>query len=84
MRFLMFFSVLIASAVTNVGVSQASEGPWCLRTHKNMDNCSLPSLEMCRFQALPENGSCWANPNYRGVTPSDPRRSTRRARPNSY
>jgi hypothetical protein len=67
MRLLALSGILLASTLTDVSASLATEGPWCLRSdsRKNGD-CSIPSFEMCRITALPENGSCSPNPNYRG------------------
>lgn len=66
MRLLIVSGILLASTLTNISASVATEGPWCIRADKYSDNCSMPSFEMCRITALPLNGSCSPNPNYRG------------------
>jgi hypothetical protein len=67
MRLLALSATVAVLSFTGVSSSHASQGAWCLRTkYTNPANCSIPTHEMCIFAALPENGSCWPNPNYRG------------------
>ena len=66
MRLLILSSVLLASTLADVSPSFATEGPWCIRAKYLTSTCSIPSFEQCRIAALPLNGSCTPNPNYRG------------------
>ena len=78
MRLLVLCGILLASTLADVSASFATEGPWCIRAEKYSGNCSMPSFEMCRITALPLNGSCSPNPNYRGgVQISRPKRPRR-------
>jgi hypothetical protein len=66
MRSLVLFAALAVTSLANVSPSQATEGPWCLHTRDQDMNCSIPSHQQCVFVALPVNGQCYPNPNYRG------------------
>jgi hypothetical protein len=74
MRALILMTALGVMSLADIGAARATEGPWCLRTREYQSGeCSIPTLAMCNFQALPENGSCYPNPNYRGnVQPARP------------
>jgi Protein of unknown function (DUF3551) len=54
---------------------RAAEGPWCHSfggAQGGIENCSIQSLEMCRFEIQGNGGSCSPNPHYHGNPP--PRR----------
>jgi len=79
MRILILLGILLAAALTDITASQATEGPWCLRTRFTiMADCSIPSQQQCIFAALPENGACWPNPNYRAPVQPSGRVTTRK------
>lgn len=79
MRVLVSFGILLAATLADTTVSQATEGPWCLRTRfTSMADCSIPSHRQCVFAALPENGACWPNPNYRAPVQPSARSTTRK------
>ena len=78
MRLLILSGIVLASTLADVSASFATEGPWCIRAEYYSSTCSMPSFEMCRITALPLNGSCTPNPNYRGpVQTVRPKRARR-------
>jgi hypothetical protein len=79
MRILTSLSMVMAAALSDITAGQATEGPWCLKTRFTvMADCSIPSQQQCIFAALPENGACWPNPNYRGPIQPSGRSATRK------
>lgn len=53
--------------------SHAAEGPWCHSfggAQGGIENCSIQSLEMCRFEIQGNGGSCSPNPHWRGNLPA--------------
>jgi uncharacterized protein DUF3551 len=55
--------------------SHAGEGPWCHTfggAQGGIENCSIRSLEECRFEIQGNGGSCSPNPHWHGNLP--PRR----------
>lgn len=80
MRFLGSACIALMFGTFNAVPCLATEGPWCLKTAKSGLNCSIPTEAMCNFVALPENGACWPNPNYRGAAEVAPRKAERRTR----
>jgi uncharacterized protein DUF3551 len=68
---------LIAGAATlpSLGAttpSHAAEGPWCHSfggAQGGIENCSIQSLEMCRFEIQGNGGSCSPNPHWHGNLP---------------
>jgi hypothetical protein len=60
--------------------SRASEGPWCHTfggAQGGIENCSIQTLEMCRFEIQGNGGSCGPNPRWHGNLPD--RRAARPA-----
>jgi hypothetical protein len=52
--------------------SHAAEGPWCHSfggNTANIENCSIQSLEMCRYEIQGNGGSCSPNPRWHGNAP---------------
>jgi hypothetical protein len=52
--------------------SYAAEGPWCHSfggPTANIQNCSIRSLEECRFEIQGNGGSCSPNPRWHGNLP---------------
>ena len=52
--------------------SHAAEGPWCHSfggASANIENCSIQSLEMCRFEIQGNGGSCSPNLRWHGNPP---------------
>jgi len=52
--------------------SHAAEGPWCHSfggASANIENCSIQSLEMYRFEIQGNGGSCSPNPRWHGNPP---------------
>jgi hypothetical protein len=52
--------------------SYAAEGPWCHTfggATANIQNCTVQSLEMCRFEIQGNGGSCSPNPRWHGDVP---------------
>lgn len=77
-RSLILLTTLTMLSFAGARPGQATEGPWCL--HTKHINCSIPTFEMCRVVALPENGSCSPNPRFRAAGPAAPRREPARRR----
>ncbi len=53
--------------------SHAAEGPWCHTfggAQGGIENCSIQTLEMCRFEIQGNGGSCGPNPRWHGNLPS--------------
>jgi hypothetical protein len=74
MRILVCLTVVLAFALADSRSAQATEGPWCLHTRDQDQNCSIPTFDQCVADILPFNGYCWRNPNYHGSERA-PRRS---------
>jgi Protein of unknown function (DUF3551) len=52
--------------------THAAEGPWCHTfggASANIQDCSIRSLEMCRFEIQGNGGSCSPNPRWRRNLP---------------
>jgi hypothetical protein len=60
--------------------SHAGEGPWCHTfggAQGSIENCSIRTLEACRFEIQGNGGSCSPNPHWPGNLPD--RRAVRPA-----
>jgi hypothetical protein len=62
MRVLAWMGGLLAVAMW-VPQASAAEGPWC-HGGQELDDCTVPTLKQCAWQARPEGGYCFANPNF--------------------
>lgn len=64
-----------ATALPLIGgttASSASEGPWCHEfggAQGGIINCSIQTLEACRFEIQGNGGSCSPNPRWHGNVP---------------
>jgi len=68
-RLTMAAGLLLLSGMTS---SHAAQGPWCHSfggASANIENCSIQSLEMCRFEIQGNGGSCSPNPRWHGNPP---------------
>jgi hypothetical protein len=68
MRAALFAAAVMAVLFATPSPSHATEGPWCawitIGQGNGFENCSLPSLEMCRQEITAGNrGSCYPNPH---------------------
>jgi hypothetical protein len=62
--------------------SHAAQGPWCHTfggAQGRIENCSIQTLEMCRFEIQGNGGSCGPNPRWHGYAPD--RRAARGLHP---
>jgi hypothetical protein len=78
MRKLAMAALITAAALPLLGAttpSHAAEGPWCHEfggAQGGIMNCSIRSLEECRFEIQGNGGSCSPNPRWHADLP--PRR----------
>jgi Protein of unknown function (DUF3551) len=84
MRSLILITALATLSIVDVRPGQATEGPWCLHSRDQDMNCSIPSQQQCIFVALPVNGQCWPNPNYRGNVRETSRSKARTRKHSAY
>ena len=84
MRKFAFALIVTAAAalclLTGSSESDAVEGPWCHQfggAQGDITNCSIQTLEACRFEIQGNGGSCSPNPRWHGNVPN--RRSGRPA-----
>jgi Protein of unknown function (DUF3551) len=72
-KFAIVIVVAAAAALPLLGEAVAgAEGPWCHTfggATANIQNCTLQSLEMCRFEIQGNGGSCSPNPRWHGNLP---------------
>ena len=64
----------LLSGMTSI---HAAEGPWCHTfggAQGGIENCSIQSLEMCRFEIQGNGGSCSPNARWHGNLPRRPAR----------
>jgi hypothetical protein len=75
-KFAIAIVVTAAAALPLLGAtveSYAAEGPWCHTfggAQGGIENCSIRTLEMCRFEIQGNGGSCSPNPRWHGNLPA--------------
>jgi hypothetical protein len=69
--------LLVAAAglplLSGMTETRAGEGPWCHTfggAQGGIENCSIQSLEACRFEIQGNGGSCGPNPRWHGNPPA--------------